>query len=77
MRGVRVHNTGISTATHRIFTGVTITFGLLMALVFITTPNAGRITGYSVLSDLYGNAGPAVLMFTLILVIGLYLRFVE
>ena len=77
MRGVKITNRPGSYVTHKLLTSLAVVLGLLTTILLIYSQRITNITGYNVLTDLYGNLAPMVLVVTIVIIIAIYLKIVE
>ncbi len=77
MRGVKITSKPGSYATHKLLTSLAVVLGLLTTVLLVYSQRVTSVTGYNVLTDLYGNLAPMVLVVAIVIIIAIYLKIVE
>ena len=77
MRSVKIISQPGSYITHKLLTYLAVVLGLLTTVLLVYSQKITSITGYNVLTDLYGNLAPMVLVIAIVIVIAIYLKIVE
>ena len=77
MRGVKITSQSGSYMTHKLLTSLVVVLGLLTTVLLVYSQKITSLTGYNVLTDLYGNLAPMVLVVAIVIIIAIYLKIVE
>ncbi len=77
MRGPKVERKSCSSATHKLMAIVAVVLGLLTTVMLFRFSDVAGITGYNVLSDVYGGVAPVVLVLIVVILIALYVKLIE
>jgi hypothetical protein len=77
MGGPKVKRRACSSGTHKLMASLAVVLGLLTTVMLFNFGGFTGVTGYSVLSGIYGGMAPIMMVLIVVILIALYVKLME